>query len=222
MAEKVLFHFDPRCPWCWQTSRWADQLERLGEIEIDWGVFSLEIVNQKEGEELTNPVSGPALRTAIAIRDAHGRAAIGPFYTALGRRLWDQVPPPRPEGMVEAVRESLVEAGLEPELVDKAMADTSTWQAVVDEHRDLVDRVGGFGVPTIVLDGGKGPAIFGPVVADLPTDSDAVELWKHTSWLVRYDNFYELKRNRDRQPDLPALHWMMEQRRKRAEEAAKS
>ena len=32
--EQVKFHFDPRCPWCYQTSRWAVRLEELGEIAI--------------------------------------------------------------------------------------------------------------------------------------------------------------------------------------------
>ena len=42
-------------------------------------------------------------------------------------------------------------------------------------------------------DGGEGPAIFGPVIAELPSDEDAVELWRHTSWLVRYGNCISLR-----------------------------
>jgi hypothetical protein len=220
MAELVRFHFDPRCPWCWQTSVWARQLERLGEIEVEWGVFSLEIVNAKDGETVENPVSGPALRTAIVIRDTAGRRPIGDFYAALGQRLWHQVPPPGPDDMVETVRSSLEEVGLDPGLVDKALADDSTWTAVVEEHADVVERVGAFGVPTIILDGGEGPAIFGPVVAEELDDETAVELWRHTAWLVRYDNFFELKRNRNKQPDLPVIGWHREQRR--AQQAAGS
>ncbi|MBW8826302.1 MAG: hypothetical protein JF603_08140 [Acidobacteria bacterium] len=222
MPEKVRFHFDPRCPWCYQTSRWAKDLERLGEIEIEWGVFSLEIVNQKEGEELTNPVSGPALRTAIVIRDTEGRNAIGPFYTALGQRLWHRPPPPTPEEMPDAVRASLAEAGLDPGLCDKALADDSTWQAVVDEHNEVVSRFGAFGVPTIILDNGEGPAIFGPVIYEPPADDEAIELWRHTSWMVRNANVTELKRARTDLPDLEVLHWRREQRRLQDEAAAKS
>ena len=48
MSEPVKFYFDPRCPWCYQTSRWAKRLEELGEIGLDWGVFSLEVVNLEE------------------------------------------------------------------------------------------------------------------------------------------------------------------------------
>lgn len=48
MTERVCFFFDPICPWCYQTSRWARRLEELGVVELDWGVFSLESVRQRE------------------------------------------------------------------------------------------------------------------------------------------------------------------------------
>ncbi|MDP8978476.1 MAG: hypothetical protein M3N17_07855 [Actinomycetota bacterium] len=58
------------------------------------------------------------------------------------------------------------------------------------EHRELVERMRSFGVPTIVLDGGAGPATFGPVISRLPDDDGTVALWRHcrgwhatrTSW----------------------------------------
>ena len=49
--DKVKFHFDPRCPWCYQTSRWIRRLEELGEVEADWGIFSLEVVNLEAGKD---------------------------------------------------------------------------------------------------------------------------------------------------------------------------
>ncbi len=153
-------------------------------------------------------VSGPALRTAIAIRDNVGSKAIGPFYAALGKRIWEQAPPA--EDMLVAVRESLEEAGLDPALCDKAMADPSTWDEVLAEHNELIANTRSFGVPTIVLDGGE--AIFGPVISQLPSDDDGVELWKHVSWLVRYENFSEVKRDRTIKNDLPAALWRARQR----------
>jgi hypothetical protein len=121
--------------------------------------------------------SGPALRTATLIRQRKGGAAIGPFYTALGKSIWEQSPP----GVGWC---------------DEALSDPGTWEAVLDEHHGLIERTRSFGVPTIVLDGGGGPAIFGPVISELPSDEDAVDLWRHVSWLARYDNFAELKRDR--------------------------
>ena len=60
----------------------------------------------------------------------------------------------------------------------------------------VVDDTKAFGVPTIRLDSGHGPAIFGPVVSEMPTDEDAIALFEHVVWLVRYPNFGELKRDR--------------------------
>lgn len=211
--ECVKFYFDPACPWCYQTSRWARRLEELGEIELDWGVFSLEVVNLASGKDARelDARSGPALRTAIAVRDEKGSKAIGPFYAALGRRIWEEPPPP--DDMVAAVTGSLAAAGLPTALAERGLADPATWDAVLEEHRALVQTAQGFGVPTLVLDGGAGPAIFGPVVSALPTDEDAIALWRHTVWLVRYGNFAELKRVRRARPDLATVGWRAEQQK---------
>jgi hypothetical protein len=66
-----------------------------------------------------------------------------------------------------------------------------------------VERTHSFGVPTIVLDGGEGPSIFGPVISRLPaSDEEAVELFRHVVWLIRCRSFFELKRERTEPPDL--------------------
>lgn len=212
----VTFFFDPRCPWCYQTSKWAKRLEALGEITLDWGVFSLEVLNIEEGRdpmELLDKGS-PALRTAVVIADEHGSAAIGPFYTALGERTFERAEP-LGEEPVEQVRAALEASGLDPGLVDKALGDDTTWRRVVDRTAELHERVGDVGVPTIVLDGGDGPAIFGPVIVEQPTDDDAVELWRHTEWLTRYGNFAELKRKRSGPPSLPLMAWYAKERARR-------
>jgi protein-disulfide isomerase-like protein with CxxC motif len=213
--EQVTFVFDPLCPWCYQTSRWAKQLERLGEVELDWGLFSLEVVNLEEGMDPLElrARSGPALRTATLVRRRRGSKAIGALYSAIGRQTWESAPPEA--DMATAVRAALAETGSDPAWCDEALADSSTWEEVVEEHRGFVARTRGFGVPTIVLDGGEGLAIFGPVISELPSDSDAVELWRHVAWLARYANFSELKRDRAKPPDLPAVEW-----RRREREAA--
>lgn len=214
--EHIRFHFDPRCPWCYQTSRWARRLEELGEVAIDWAVFSLEVVNLPEGGDprTIEAVSGPSLRTAVALRDTVGSDAVGPFYAAFGRRLWEETPPP-PVDDREAIRASLEEIGADPGLLDEALADPGTWTSVLAEHQALVDRTQSFGVPTIVLDGGTGNAIFGPVISSVPDDETVVELWRHTAWLTRHGDFAELKRGRARMPDLPVIEWRAEQRRLR-------
>ena len=220
--ERIRFHFDPRCPWCYQTSRWACRLEALGEVEIDWAVFSLEVVNLPEGEDplAIEARSGPALRTSLLLRDRMGSKAVGDLYHALGRRIWETGPPMAVDD-VDGIRDALQEIGAEPSVLDEALEDRSTWDAVVKEHQEVVDRTGAFGVPTIVLDGGDGPAIFGPVVYKLPSDDECVELWRHTDWLVRNPNFAELKRGRGGLPDLPSIEWRMKQRAAEASAAKK-
>lgn len=214
----VKFFFDPRCPWCYQTSKWAKRLEAMGEISLDWGVCSLEVLNIEDGRDPLDLVEtgSPELRTALVVGDRHGSAAIGRFYTALGARTFEA---DQPAGdRLQNIRDALVDASLSPDLLDTATADPSTWARVVEETTRLHELVGDVGVPTIVLDGGEGPAIFGPVIVSPPTDEDAVELWRHTEWLARYGNFAELKRKRSGPPDLPLMAWYAEQRRRREAE----
>lgn len=210
----IRFHFDPRCPWCYQTSRWARRLEELGELTIDWAVFSLEVVNLPEGEDpLTIEArSGPALRAAVLLRDEAGPEAVGRFYAAFGKRLWEEPPPVKVDD-VDAIRASLAEIGADPAVLDRALEDRSTWDRVVAEHAEVVERTGAFGVPTIVLDGGDGRGIFGPVISTLPDDGEAIELWRHTEWLTRNASFAELKRGRPNLPDLAVIEWRQQQER---------
>jgi protein-disulfide isomerase-like protein with CxxC motif len=205
MAERLRFHYDPLCPWCYVTSRWVHRLVELGAAEADWAVFSLEIANAGDPttrEEKGHARSERALRTTMAVRAAAGSEAVGRFYAALGRRVHELG---EPVDEAEVVAGALFDAGLEAGLTEKAMADDATWDAVVAEHRALVDRTRSFGVPTIVLDGGEGPAIFGPVITEVPSDEDAVALLEHTAWLARYENFSELKRDRTTMPDLESV-----------------
>ena len=214
--EAIRFHFDPRCPWCYLTSRWASRLKELGEIRIDWAFFCLDVVNRQEGvDPLTIEArSGPVLRTASLLHERLGRDAVGELYRALGTRVWESELPLEVDDL-DGIRASLKEIGADPMLLDEALDDPGTWEAVVQEHQALVDRTGAFGVPTIVLDAGDGPAIFGPVIYKVPDDEEAVELWRHTIWMVRYGNFAELKRGRGGLPDLPAIEYRARQHAQR-------
>ncbi len=205
MPERIRFHFDPICPWCYITSKWARRLVELGEAELDWAVFSLELANADREELRTSKghaASAAALRTVIAVRDAEGSAAVGRFYEHLGRRHHELGEPLESSATIVG---ALNDAGLDPGLHDKALADDSTWETVREEHLALVERTRSFGVPTLVLDGGEGPAIFGPVISQVPSDEDAVELLRHVAWLARYEDFSELKRDRTTMPDLESV-----------------
>jgi predicted DsbA family dithiol-disulfide isomerase len=78
VPEQVRFHFDPLCPWCYVTSLWVHRLVELGEVEVDWALFSLELANAEDEalrEQKGHARSGPALRTAVVVRDTSGPAA---------------------------------------------------------------------------------------------------------------------------------------------------
>lgn len=206
MTERIRFHFDPICPWCYQTSRWLKRLAELGEVELTWGLFSLEAQNAgAEPEDLAKAHSRSkrALATAIAVRDEAGSDGLGAFYSALGTRVHEHG-----EALddPDTVKCALDDADLDPGLMDRAAADPAYADRVALEHRALVERTRSFGVPTLVLDGGDGPAIFGPVISEPPaTDAEAVELLRHVVWLARHPSFAELKRERDRLPDLESV-----------------
>jgi hypothetical protein len=200
------------------TSKWVNQLVELGEVQVtDWRGFSLELVNG--GDESIDAAAeyraAPALRTVIAVRTAAGGEAVGRFYHALDMRTWEGSEDVRSP---DTLRGALGDAALDPSLYDAAMGDPGTWHEVVAGHRAVVEEIGAFGVPTIRLDGGRGPAIFGPVISRVPSDADAIELWRHVAWLVRSDNFWELKRNRSVDPDLEGVRRRKAEREARARE----
>ena len=222
MAENIRFYFDPLCPWCYQTSRWARRLDELGVVDVEWRVFSLAIVNGgDEGRAAADTGSAPSLRTAIAVRNAHGNAAVGAFYKALSDARHQRGLPLEDHVVIE---ESLRDASVEPALLRQALADPSTWEAVQREHDEAVAAYKVFGVPTIVLDGGDGPQMFGPIISDIPDDEGSVELWQHFVWMARNRNVAEMKR--DRLPlDLESIRlWRREReqrdQRKQAQSAA--
>lgn len=206
MAERIRFYLDPICPWCYQTSRWVRRVAELGQAEVEWGLFSLEAQNEgEEPEEMarSHKRSGLALRTAVLVRRRVGEHGVGDLYRALGERFFEQGQPLEDVATVEA---ALTDAGLDATMASEAGHDGSLWEEVVADHRDLVERTQSFGVPTIVLDGGDGPAVFGPVISRVPaSDEEAIELFRHVVWLVRYENFSELKRGRSELPDLEAV-----------------
>ncbi len=203
-VEHVRFCFDPICPWCYQTSRWVRRLVELGEIEASWGLFSLELINagSEEAAQKGHSRSGPSLRTGQVLAEELGSEALGRFYATLGAAVHESGQP-LDDGVT--ITGALEAAGLDGAWLDKALSDEGSWDRVRAQHDALVERTRSFGVPAIVLDGGEGPAIFGPVISEVPNDEDAVELFRHVAWLTRYDNFSELKRDRTVKPPLQSV-----------------
>jgi protein-disulfide isomerase-like protein with CxxC motif len=198
MSDMVEFYFDPLCPWAWQGAVWIRQVASVRDIRVEWRLFSLFLINEHReefGPEVRDEMLSP-LRVLALVRRDGGNEALGRAYQGIGERLHEQRP--KPEMSLALLQEAIRAVGLDPALVDRAAADPSTEEEVVAEHESIVKRVGAFGVPTIVLPSGKG--IFGPVKAVAALGESAGELWDHFRWLAEQEDFFELKRIRDRKP----------------------
>jgi predicted DsbA family dithiol-disulfide isomerase len=196
MVIPVRFHFDPLCPWAWQASKWMREVKKVRDIDIDWRLFSLELINNNGNDPLADvhATGAAALRTLVLVRREGGNDAVGRVYEALGTRVHET---PSQELDHVAMQFALEEEGLDPSMFERALSDESTAEDVRSEHDAAVSEVGAFGVPTIVLGSG---GMFGPVIAKAPTGESAGELWDHVEWLIRQDGFFELKRERDLEP----------------------
>ena len=187
------FWFDPRCPFAWITSRWMLEVEQVRDVEVNWRVMSLALLNQDRDisdryrESLKD--AWQPVRVLIAAEDRHGRDSLLPLYTALGTRIHND----HRKADRDLIAESLAEAGLDADLVE-AMDDASFDHAVATSHREGMDQVGDdVGTPTIAF---NGAAIFGPVLSKIPRGEDAGVIWDATVALAKVPYFSELKRSR--------------------------
>ncbi|MGH7641392.1 MAG: DsbA family protein [Candidatus Dormibacteria bacterium] len=196
--EPVVFHFDPICPWAWITSRWAVRLEELGQLSVEWRLFSLGVANASEADLAADtPVghSGAALAALALARRLGGNPALLRLYTAMGdaahQRHQDLADP-------AVLDHAWAQAGQEPRDLAGAAGDPSLWASVLADHRLATRSCQAFGVPTLILDGGSGPGIFGPIITEVPSDEECVALLSDVVRMMRRPFLMELKRDRPR------------------------
>lgn len=215
----LAFYFDPVCPFCWVTSQWVRTVQRQRGLEVDWRFISLRLLNEEPGAYDDKPDGYPAahhrglemLRVAAAAREAHGRDVVSDLYQSLGQAIWEASPPDEPD--FEAILEHTARAGdLEatldrvglPRELSAAAADPA-WDAIIRaETNEALERTGGdVGTPVLSFRPPHGPAFFGPVISEVPSDEDAVVLWETVETLANWPSFAELKRGLRAFPDTP-------------------
>ncbi|HEY1824620.1 MAG TPA: disulfide bond formation protein DsbA [Acidimicrobiales bacterium] len=198
MTSRVDLWVDPLCPWAWLTSRWLLEAARVRDLEVDFHVMSLTVLNEgreelSEGYKQLLTVGWGPVRVLIAAQQRHGDAVLEPLYSAMGVRHhveglknWDEV-----------IALALADVELDDDL---ALAATSEEydEALRKSHHQGMDPVG-YEVGTPVIHVGD-VAIFGPVVTPAPKGEAAGKLFDGVMLVASTPGFYELKRSRTEDP----------------------
>lgn len=198
----VEFFFDPMCPWAYQTSIWIRRVRAQIGLDITWRFFSLEEINRPEGKR--HPWERPIaygwtpMRVAAWLR----RIDMGlcdRWYEAAGRALHEEGRRPYEQAVAEAL---LAGIGAPDGTWEAALADPTTHLDVKADHDLAANQFGAFGVPIMVIDGGR--PVFGPVVVPAPEGEEALRLWRFTCEYTTIPGLYELKTPKTR-GDLTAI-----------------
>ncbi|MFY2861386.1 DsbA family protein [Mycobacterium sp. THU-M104] len=190
MSNAVDFHFDPMCPFAYQTALWIRDVREQTGITVNWRFFSLEEINRADGKK--HPWErewsyGWSLMRIGALLRRTDMALLDRWYARIGHEL--HIAGGKPHDPAVA-RRLLEELDLDEAALDAALADPTTHDDVRADHQRVVDA-GGYGVPTLFL---SGQCLFGPVLVDPPTGPDSLKLWTVVTGMAELPHVYELQR----------------------------
>jgi 2-hydroxychromene-2-carboxylate isomerase len=199
---RIEFHFDVMCPFAYQTSVWIREVRRLTGLVVEWRFFSLEEINRAEGKkhpwEREWSYGWSMMRIGALLRRS-SMEDLDRWYERAGRALHEEGHRPHHP---DVARHLLDELGLDPGVVDRAIADPTTHDDVRTDHERVV-AANGYGVPTLFFPEftnaeGKPECMFGPVILDPPRDDAAVRLWEATTAWLEFPSLFELQRPKNR------------------------
>ena len=195
---KATFWFDPMCPWAWITSRWVLEVEKVRDVQVDWQVMSLGVLN--EGNEVPAEYAELIKRTWRPVRvlhaaaKHHGEDVVLPLYTAMGNRLHLE----KQKDVDVVIAAALAEVGLEADLA--AAADSTEFDDLVRaNHANAIAMSGkGVGTPVICIDDLDGNAVgfFGPIMTPIPRGEAAGKMWDGFVLVAQVPGVVEIKRTR--------------------------
>lgn len=186
----VDFHFDPLCPFAYQTSVWIRDVRAQLGITINWRFFSLEEINLVAGKK--HPWErdwsyGWSLMRIGALLRRTNMSLLDRWYAAIGHELHTLGGKPHDPAVA---RRLLCDVGVNAAILDAALDDPTTHDDVRADHQRVV-AAGGYGVPTLFLDG---QCLFGPVLVDPPAGPAALNLWSVVTGMAGLPHVYELQR----------------------------
>lgn len=151
MPQTVKFWFDPACPFAWITSRWITEVEKVRDINVDFHVISLGVLNEdkQDQDDPGTKAVWQGARVALAVRERHGADKVAEFYTAVGTRVHNEVMAPTatmkrcPKHWKKLVSPMPTKSSMSPPRTLRTTAyvhpqkKLSRWWVTTSEHRSL-------------------------------------------------------------------------------------